>query len=396
MKIKKFIAPTVPEALAKIKQDLGQDAVILKTRFNPGGSIGKGEKSVEITAAIDVFVESRGKVESQSTVTIQPRNRIHFDKEPEPTNPMEKVLAPNGTLDQIKKEIISLKRELEQSKSQSLFVQPAGIQLEVARRLVQKNIPEELAIEIVRRLASLAIDWNDLAGVKAETKRIISNLLSPGEPIAISNSGPTIVLLIGPTGSGKTSATARMAFHYGIEKGLPVTLVSTDNFRADSREQLKSLSDAIGCAFLAISTPDELAVAIKSVKTGLVIIDTTGFGNDKEIAELLPLVGAASANEVHLVVPVDIPASDLSRLVNGNPDLGINRIFVTKLDQSQQRGGVVAGFLKLGLKFSYQSASREMPGLFDLFNPEQFVGAFLSDAEASEKEMSDSLEVVGW
>lgn len=396
MKIKKFIAPTLPEALAKIKQDLGQDAVILKTRFNSSGSIGKGEKSVEVTAAIDASIESRVKVEPKSTITIQPRNRILFDKEQETTIPIDEVQAPSEILDQIKKEIISLKRELEQSKSQSLFGQPAGIQLEVGRRLVQKNIPEELAIEIVRRLASLAIDWDDLIAVKAETKRIISNLLSPGEPIAISDSGSTVVLLIGPTGSGKTSAAARLAFHYGIEKGIPVTLVSTDNFRADSGEQLNSLSDVIGCAFLAISTPDELAVAIKSIKTGIVIIDTTGFSNDKEILELLPLAGAAHVNEVHLVIPADIPARDLSRLVNGNPDLGINRIFVTKLDQSQQRGGVIAGSLKRGLKFSYQSASREMPGLFGLFNPEQFAGAFLSDTEAPEKEMSDSLEVVGW
>jgi flagellar biosynthesis protein FlhF len=396
MKIKKFIAPTLPEALAKIKQDLGQDAVILKTRFNSSGSIGKGEKSVEVTAAIDASVESRVKVESQITAAIQPHNRILFDREPEQTPPIEKVQAPNEILDQIKKEIISLKHELEHSKSQTLFGQPAGMQLEVARRLVQKNIPEELTIEIVRRLASLAIDWDDIVAVKAETIRIISNLLSPGEPIAISDSGPSVVLLIGPTGAGKTSAAARLAFHYCIEKGIPITLISTDNFRADSGEQLKSLSKVIGCASIAISTPDELAVAIKSINTGLVIIDTTGFSNDKEIAELLPLTGAANANEIHLVVPVDIPACDLSRLVNGHPDLGINRIFVTKLDQSRQRGGVVAGSLKRGLKFSYQSASREMPGLFDLFNPEQFAGAFLSDAEAPEKEISDSLEVVGW
>ena len=396
MKIKKFIAPTLPEALAKIKQDLGQDAVILKTRFNNSGSVGKGEKSVEVTAAIDASIESRIKFEPQTSADIQPRNRILFDREPEPMKHIEQVQAPSDILDQIKQELLSLKHEVKLTKSQSLFGQPAGIQLDLARRLVQKNIPEDLAIEISRRLASQTIDWDDIIAVKSETQRVISNLLSQGEPIAISDSAVTVVLLIGPTGSGKTSAAARLAFHFCIEKQVPVTLVSTDNFRADSGEQLKSLADVIGCAFLAISSPDELAVAIKSIKAGLVIIDTTGFSNDKEISELLPLAAASNAAEIHLIVPVDISAADLSRIINGHSDLKINRLFVTKLDQSQQRGGIVAGSLKRGLKFSYQSASREMPGIFDLFNPAQFANTFFSDSENTEKETSDSLEVVGW
>ena len=67
MVIKKFIAKSLPEALTKVKQDFGDEAVILKTRFNNRGTTGPDSKIVEVTAAID---KSAGKTRiSQSVIS---------------------------------------------------------------------------------------------------------------------------------------------------------------------------------------------------------------------------------------------------------------------------------------------------------------------------------------
>jgi flagellar biosynthesis protein FlhF len=385
MKIKKFVAPTLPEALAKIKQDLGQDAVILKTRFSsPRNGSSNIEKSVEVTAALDPSAaktqrivpapESKPATESKTVIVPSRNNRIQLEAE---SIPGDAILTPSELLGNLKLEMVILRKEFKQLASQSLFGQPQGIQIEIGRSLVEKNIPENLAVELVRNLQAVPENFMDIETAWHQARKRLENLLTPGEPIKMFESGATVIMLVGPTGSGKTSAAARLAFHHAIEREMPVTLISTDTFRADSREQLRSLANVIGCPSISISSPDESTVALKSYKKGLVIVDTSGFSSPKDITELLPFTGAANPHEVHLVIPADMAAKDISQIVRNFPDLRIDKLLVTKLDQSQHRGGPLAASKECGLKFSFQCASREIPGRSDLFNPSSFVSAFM-------------------
>lgn len=408
MKIKKFIAPSLPEALAKIKQDLGEEAVILKTRFNGGGT-GKtrGQKNVEVTAAIDPSMTEKSIPSAKDNV-VNPRipapalkisNRIELEPDTiknERQEPATVPQTPSEILTDIKRDLGLVKQIISRGMAQSLFGQPTGFQIELARQLVQKGVSEAIAVEIVKGIVLDLDRLSDSSEIWNEVKARLLSLLSPGEPLKLFENSPTVVMLVGPTGSGKTSTAARLAFHHSIEKGTPATLISIDTFRADSREQLKLLSSVIGCQSVTISTPDELVVALKSYKRGLIIIDTSGLSSKKDIADLIPFVGAANPHEIDLVIPADIPARDIAKIVNSHPDLKIDKMLVTKLDQSKNRGGILSAAGECGLKFSYQCASREMPGLFSLFNPESFVSAFLPGIDNAHQEHSDSLEVIGW
>ncbi len=392
MKIKKFIAASLPEALSKVKEDFGEDAVILKTRFSSkNGTSGKNLKSVEVTAAID---ENAPKVANPETKTIKSPAGTNRLLTTETIRPMEMRQTPNESLNDIKIELSSLKKEMELSRTQSLFGQPSGIFLDIARQLVSSNLPESIAIEVAKRLQAEGATFlgTDAAWLKA--KSILAGMLSPGDPIRMADSGSTVVMLIGPSGAGKSSAAARLAFHYSVEKRIPVTLITTDTFRADSREQIKSLSNVIGCPFASVSSPEELLVALRSYKDGLIIVDTSGAGNDAEILELESMIGAANPHEVHLVVPADIPADDAKRLIENHPDLRINKILVTKLDQSRCRGGIMAAVIENNLRFSFQSASREIPGFFGTFDQENFIDAFLPSKATTQRESEEIYEVV--
>jgi flagellar biosynthesis protein FlhF len=310
--------------------------------------------------------------------------------------PAEGQQTPSEILNHIKNEIASLRKEFEVSLTQSLFGEPRGAALAIARRLVERLLPEEIAVDAVRKLALQGIDWRDPISTWKNITDLIARMLPSGEPLKIIEGAATVIFLVGPTGSGKTSAAARLAFQFGVEKNFPVTLMTTDTFRADAKEQLRSLAGVIGCSFAAFSSPEELAVALKSYKQGLIVVDTTGASNDKEISAVVPFVGAANPHEVHLVIPADMPAADICRYVKGYPDLGVDRLLITKLDQTCCRGGVIAACTSLGIKLSYQCASREMPGLFDLFQPVHFVSTFMKDADPALAQNPDTLEVVGW
>jgi flagellar biosynthesis protein FlhF len=404
MKIKKFVAPSLPEALAKIKQDLGEEAVILKTRFN--GGAGKN-KNVEVTAAVDpaAVAEAKPAAKERKAVTRisapAPEKYSRIEIEPEaasepPAAAPNVIQTPSELLADIKRDLGLVKQVINGGLTQSLFGQPTGFQIELARQLVQRGVSEMVAVEAVRGITVDLEKLSDSNQVWAEVKFRLINMLSPGEPMKLFETSPTVIMLVGPTGSGKTSTAARLAFHHSIEKGLPATLISTDTFRADSREQLKLLSSVIGCQAVTLTTPEELAVALRSYKKGLIIIDTSGISTAKDIAELIPFIGAANPHEIDLVVPADSSSRDIKKMINSHPDFKFDKLLITKLDQTRNRGGILSASRECDLKFSYQCASREMPGLFGLFNPESFISSFLNFSDDAKETAGDSLEVIGW
>jgi flagellar biosynthesis protein FlhF len=394
MLIKKFTAQSLPEALAKIKKDLGEEAVILKTRFNSkgnGNGSGKESTPVEVTAAIDKIEKKTERPQTAAVQVPAVKNRLTAEVQSpikespasaETTEAEERPQTPSEMLVSIKRELRHLRRELTAAKTESLFGQPTGSQLEYARHLVRKHIPENLAIELVRQMPAGTLDDDDSESAWNRLLESLSRRLSPGDPMKIVENGATVVMLVGPTGSGKTSTAARLAFWYSAADKCQVTLITTDNFRADSREQLMSLANVIGCRFHAVTSPEELTILLKTIKEGLVIIDTGGVSTSKDLDGLTTLVGAANPHEVNLVIPASIPAADIYTFIDGCPDLGVDKLLVTKLDQSRHRGGVVAAAIECDLKFSYQSASRELPGDFDLFDPHLFVSAFKPEKDS--------------
>jgi len=384
MLIKKFIAPNLPEALTKIKEDFGEDAVILKTRFNNKGTgLGKDARFVEVTAAVD---QSEKRVEERPAppkaipppsanrlAAALPKQAVGPEVRAEKQPPANQVKSPSEILTELRKDIAAIQSDLAARLKDSIFGQPIGMQLEAGRFLIRKHLPENLALEALKNIPPPPSGdpdqyWEALVNH-------LANLLGPGEPIKIVENGPTVVMLIGPTGGGKSSAAARLAFKFSMEEKAPVSLVTTDNFRADSREQLMALSNVIGCSFTAVSSPEELTVLLKTFKTGLVIIDTSGISTRSDIDELKALIGAANPHEIQMVVSADAPAGDITDFVRENPGIDVDRLFVTKLDQSRHRGGIIGAAVEGGLKFSYQSGSRELPGDIGLFDPKLFVTA---------------------
>jgi len=455
MVIKKFIAKSLPEALTKVKKDFGDEAVILKTRFNNKVAAGQNSKVVEVTAAIDNnSVKTKSfKAEPAAAETIHEEqinkrvNRLKSDlrtavKENSRSNnktersdsksanriagnenktninhgvdknvfqSAETRPLPSEILGEIKEELSRMRSELnrvtEKSESpepnqagadqiineikrefsllrrqneESVFAQPKTSMLEYIRTLVEMHVPEEIALEVASKIPGNIINKNETETGWNSLIEILSEMIGPGRPVKIVENGPTVIMLVGPTGSGKSSAAARLAFKYSLEENCPVSLVTTDTFRADSKEQLSSLANVIGCSFTATSSPQELAALMKTCKEGLVIIDTSGVSCHQDMEELASVVSAASPHEVHLVVPADISATDLRNFIQNYPEIGIDKVMVTKLDQTIYRGGIIGAAVKPGLKFSFESSSRELPGKFNLFNPEVFVSSVKS------------------
>lgn len=394
MIIKKFVAPTMPEAMSKVKKEFGDQAVILKTRMNRKAGGQSNFKGVEITAAVESDSKSRfklqtdGKPETKTTVV-------------ESTVPEQPSVYTSEKLDSLIDQVADLKKAVDEKSNrqmQSFFGNLSADMLEAGRELIRRNISEELAFAIISRLVQSENSLNlGRDEINKRIEQIFCSMLSPGEPIDVNKAGTTTVMFVGPTGSGKTAAIARVAMLHKIEEDDKVAIITADNFRADSSQQIKSYCRIIGCPCGVIYTPEELSIAIRSQKEGLILIDTSGISpnDDKEIGEMQSLIRSAKPHEIHLVVPASTPARDLSKMLTAFGEFGIDKIFLTKLDETDAPGGVITAVIDSGKKLSYVSRSREIPGQFGVAVPESLAKALIAEIAVEEIQPKWEMEAVG-
>ena len=398
MLIKKFIAPTMPEALSKVKKEFGDQAVILKTRMNKKAGGPGSLKGVEVTAAIESNTKSRFELPEEKNVKQEAAPAKAYVE----TKPEQHQQLFSERFENLSQQIAELKKVIDEKnkadQKQSFFGSLSANMLAAGRDLVSKNVSEDLAMSILSRLSvsdkALSLSREE---INRQIEQILCSLITPGEPIDIKDTGTTTVMFVGPTGSGKTAAVARVAMNNKIENNQKVAIITADNFRADSSQQIKSYCRIIGCPCGIIYTPEELSMAIKSQDSGLILVDTPGVSpnDDKEIGELQSLIRTAKPNEIHLVIPAFTPAIDVEKMLDVFGEFGIDKIFITKLDETEAPGGVITAVINSGKKLSYISRSREIPGQFGPALPESLVKALIEAKTSDKAEQKWEMEAVG-
>jgi flagellar biosynthesis protein FlhF len=404
MIIKKFVAPTMTEALARVKNEMGDQAVILKTRMNrkTNGHGEQPDKGVEVTAAVETDKKKRFEIpasEPQPSVTPipGPKQEIASLKSSEPRQE-----TPSELLKQLAQEISMLKETILNRQNYrrpvTFFGNLSGAILEAGRQLMEAGLSEDLALDLITRV-SQSEDAVNLtpSQIRSQIRGMLENMIPAGEPIALRDAGPTVTMFIGPTGVGKTSAVARVGMLHKMGKTGQLAIISTDNFRADSSQQIKSFCRILGCPCAVVYSPEELAMAIKSQTQGLILIDTPGVNprDSHELGELQSLVRAAKPHEIHLVTAAGVSAFDLSEMLNAFSDFAIDKILITKMDETSTPGGIVATLIKSGKKPSYISRSREIPGQFGPVVPRALADSILAHSPSENNQQIWQTEVVG-
>ena len=235
MIIKKFVAPTMTEALARVKNEMGDQAVILKTRMNrkTGGHSEQPDKGVEVTAAVETdqkkrFEISEPEARPAAAPISAPKREIVASKAPE-----LRQESPSELLKQLATEISLLKETIMNRQNHkrpvTFFGNLSGEILEVGRQLIESGISEDLALELITKISQSEKAVNlTLAQIKKQIRDMLGNMIPAGEPITLRDSGPTVAMFVGPTGAGKTSAIARVGMLHKMDNAGQLAIVSAD------------------------------------------------------------------------------------------------------------------------------------------------------------------------
>ena len=239
---------------------------------------------------------------------------------------------------------------------------------------------------------------SDPAAVKGALKEIIAQMLAGDEALNLSTK-PSIILVIGVNGVGKTTTIGKLA-HNLHEDGKKVLLAAADTFRAAAIDQLQIWADRAGVDLVKHGEgSDPAAVVFDAVNAGkargcdVVICDTAGRLHNKKnlmdelskIARVIDREAPGSAKEVLLVLDATTGQNALNQAKLFQEAAGLTGIILTKLDGTA-RGGVVIGIKEeLNIPIKYIGVGEQIDDLRP-FDSKEFVEALFEDSPITKEE----------
>jgi fused signal recognition particle receptor len=220
---------------------------------------------------------------------------------------------------------------------------------------------EALLVDLRRRVKDSKA--TEPAAVKALLADAITELLQPLErPLAIGEHKPTVVMVAGVNGAGKTTSIGKLTRHLA-EADCKVLLAAADTFRAAAREQLAVWADRNRVEIVSQEGGDPAAVTFDAVTAGrargcdVVIADTAGrlptqlhlMEELKKIRRTIAKAQEGAPHEVLLVVDGNTGQNALAQVKAFDAALGLTGLIVTKLDGTA-KGGVLAAIARWGVE----------------------------------------------
>src|SRR5256885_1984087 len=173
-----------------------------------------------------------------------------------------------------------------------------------------------------------------------------------------------VVALVGPTGVGKTTTVAKLAANFKLVHGLRPGLVTVDTYRIAAVEQLRTYAEIIDLPLAVANAPSEMKPALDELgDVDLVLIDTAGRSprDEVKIRELADFLAEARPDEVHLVLSAVAGERSLRSAVERFSVVRADRLILTKLDEADGLGGVLAVLGHADRPVSYLTTGQAVP-----------------------------------
>jgi flagellar biosynthesis protein FlhF len=255
-------------------------------------------------------------------------------------------------------------------------------------QLLEAEVPEALARRLVRHVAEelepALMHRPDV--VRDALRSAVEACVSTAPPIAALAGVRRVVALVGPTGVGKTTTVAKLAANFKLAQGFRPGLLTVDTYRIAAVEQLRTYAEIIDLPLAVANTPGEMRRALDELgDVDLVLIDTAGRSprDEVKIRELADFLSAAQPDEVHLVLSAVAGERSLRAAVERFALVHADRLILTKLDEADGLGGVLAVLGQADRPVSYLTTGQAVPDDIEPADRRRLAGLILGHEAVS-------------
>jgi flagellar biosynthesis protein FlhF len=404
MNVRKFIAATARDALRKVKETLGPDAIILSNRGIPGGveimavaardmemivptaerepgprrkelpQVLRSSRSASASAA------SRQAPASAASATSAPQRARLGQPPPRPSPPLSVRARPQVDLPRaappnalpVKAEVVpaavideirSLRKIVEQHLAGFAWGESARaepVKTEILRQLLDAGFSPQFARDLLADLPRDLDAAQALAWVKGGADRGL--LTTDSESDIVDRGG--VYALVGPTGVGKTTTTAKLAARCVLRHGArKLALVTTDGYRIGAHEQLRIYGRILGVSVHLARDAADLRATLQDLQhTHMVLIDTMGMSQrDRLVSEQVAMFADNDVKSLLLLSATSRgdTLDDVIKAYNGLQNLA--GCILTKVDEAASLASSLDVIIRHRLRLYYVSNGQRVP-----------------------------------
>ncbi|MBU5211131.1 flagellar biosynthesis protein FlhF [Heyndrickxia oleronia] len=355
MKVKKYVAQNMAEAMKQIRQDLGDEAVILNSKVtHTGGWLGLfKKKKLEVIAALDME-------RKPSKVFVKEKKR-----EQHPQHPNQKSLESNNNLHEEINEIKRMVQDITINQPIQMQNYPEPIQIFCEKLYSQDlnmNIIHSLGDELLKQWRSSQVDPSEQE-ISEWAKKHFTEILSQYDNGG-SNVRKKYINLVGPTGVGKTTTLAKIAAGEVINNRKKIAFITTDTYRIAAIEQLKTYANLLNVPVEVVYKLEDFQKAVKKYEDyDHVFIDTAGrnYREMKYIEELQKLIDFKQDIETFLTLSMTMKERDIQGIIKNFEILSIDKFIFTKLDETSTYGTLVNIIVQNKKGVAYLTYGQDVP-----------------------------------
>jgi flagellar biosynthesis protein FlhF len=339
------------EAMTRIRYELGKDAVIISQRKirKPGFMGFFSKKIIEVTAAIENVKKNEDSMAEsiEAIKKVVEKEGLNLERQVKPAKKVQEEKAPkeiviNENIDTVQKDNnADIMKEMQEMKNLISEMMINKVPEKAPRRsklqikLEESDLNEKVIKKIINKVKTIEEGTDELGKAKAAIEKMV--------PIAkVKMTGA--VVLVGPTGVGKTTTIAKLAGRLSLLDKKKIGLITIDTYRIGAVEQLRTYADIMNIPFKVVFTIKEMEAAVESMSScDVILIDTTGRSskNTMQISELRAFIEKVNTTNIHLVLSCTTKNTDVNSITEGYKVLGYNNIIITKLDETSSYGSIL-------------------------------------------------------
>jgi flagellar biosynthesis protein FlhF len=359
-----FLGETPTKALRKAQEECGEEAIVISTK-----KISDPKSKKEMYEVVVALEEEQDVANSKKTSTftkkiVTSNNKLKdSDFSAKVYDFKEEILKMQDAIEQVQKSIWDPKSQL-----YDLTIPPEFV--DIYNLFESNEFDQEMTYTIMKKtIKQLPLGMkSNPQKVNDFFKLILRRIIPIKNEVPLRKHQRKIMMMVGPTGVGKTTTIAKLAARYAYKLGenYKVGVVTLDSFRVGAIEQLQAYTNIMRLPLEVVKKPEDLVESLLRLKDcNYIFIDTAGssqYDVDKIeiINEFQKKVDELPIEKI-LVLPANVKQSDLMDIYTNYSRLNIDYLTFTKLDETKSFGNLISFAHNTKKSITYISIGQNVP-----------------------------------